>query len=191
MLDEKLISPSLFRSSVTESIKKEQAAVIKQAKAKAKKNKQKYIPIVDKPVNLRNSAKDLKADIKKFFTDPTTSTFMTRGNIVKNINSSIINGVKSMKDKEKIRAIAKFIGGDEARPVGVNTSKIVSGTQGLTDLLATLVAEKLTKGLNIGDVYAVIEVDGKVDVIPSSHPSYPFHIVQLNKKKPKLILLER
>ena len=188
MLDEKLISPSLFRSSVTESIKKEQAAVIKQAKAKAKKNKQKYIPIVDKPVNLRNSAKDLKADIKKFFTDPTTSTFMTRGNIVKNINSSIINGVKSMKDKEKIRAIAKFIGGDEARPVGVNTSKIVSGTQGLTDLLATLVAEKLTKGLNIGDVYAVIEVDGKVDVIPSSHPSYPFHIVQLNKKKPKLIL---
>ena len=188
MLDEKLISPSLFRSSVTESINKEQAAVIKQAKAKAKKNKQKYIPIVDKPVNLRSSAKDLKADIKKFFTDPTTSTFMTRGNIVKNINSSIINGVKAMKDKEKIRAIAKFIGGDEARPVGVNTSKIVSGTQGLTDLLATLVAEKLTKGLNIGDVYAVIEVDGKVDVIPSSHPSYPFHVVQLNKKKPKLIL---
>ena len=188
MLDKKLISPSLFRSAVTESIKKERAEVIKKAKAAAKKKKVKYIPIVDNPIDFRSSAKDLKADVKKFFTDTTTSTFMTRGNIVKNMTASIIKGVKAEKDKKKITAISKFIGGDEARSVGVNKSKVVGGTQGFTDLLATLVAEKLTKGLNIGDVYAVIEVDSKVKTEKSSHPSYPFHVVQENGKPPVLIL---
>ena len=187
MLDNGIISPSVFRNSAIEAIKKERNAVIKKEKAKAKKDKVKYVPKEDKPISLRSSAKDLKSDIKKFFTDPTTSTFETRGNIVKEMVSSIIKN----QDASSKKAINEFIGGDPSRKVGVGETVLKGGKKGqqsFVNLMAKLVAEKLTKGLSVGDVYAVIEVDGEVEVKESSHPSYPFHVVQKNGKPPVLIL---
>ena len=187
MLDNGIISPSVFRNSAIEAIKKERDAVIKKEKAKAKKDKVKYVPKEDKPISLRSSAKDLKSDIKKFFTDPTTSTFETRGNIVKDMVSSIIKN----QDASSKKAINEFIGGDPSRKVGVGETVLKGGKKGqqsFVNLMAKLVAEKLTKGLSVGDVYAVIEVDGEVEVKESSHPSYPFHVVQKNGKPPVLIL---
>ena len=187
MLDNGIISPSSFRSSAIDAIRKERDAVIKRDKEKAKKDKVKYTPKEDKPISLRSSAKDLKSDINKFFTDPNTSTFETRGNIVKNMVSSIIKS----QDASSKKAINEFIGGDPSRKVGVGETVLKGGKKGqqsFVNLMSKLVAEKLTKGLSVGDVYAVIEVDGEVEVKESSHPSYPFHVAQKNGKPPVLIL---
>ena len=152
MLDEGLISPSVFRAAVSKSVKKAKGSI-----------------------DLRQSSKDLKIDIKKYFTNPKTSTFEKRGFIVKDIVADIAKNI----DKSKQKEIAKLLGGDVSKNVGVgNTPKGVKGpgSQSLVDLIAKVAAEKLTKGLSVGDVYAVIEVNSEVEVKEDSHPSYPFHI---------------
>ena len=69
--------------------------------------------------------------------------------------------------------------------MGGKTSKTANS---LVDLIASLAAEQITKGLNTGDIYGVIEVDGKVEYYAGTHPSYPAHIRQVNKKPPTLHL---
>lgn len=146
MLDSGLISPSLFRESVSSSVKKAKGSV-----------------------NLRQSAKDLKKDIEKYFTNPKTSTFEKRGFVVKDIVSYIARNLDESKKKD----IVSFLGGDLSKGLGVgNTAK----SQALVDLIAKVAAEKLTKGLSTGDIYAVIEINSEVEVKEDSHPSYPFHI---------------
>jgi|15BtaG_2_1085339.scaffolds.fasta_scaffold00299_10 hypothetical protein len=181
MLDEKLIRPSLFRRAAIKSIKIERAKVIKKAKQDAKKKKETYIPVTDKEISLRNSAKDLKSDINKFFTDATTSTFETRGNIVKGMLAEIANNI----DKNKQKEIAKFLGGDVNKKVGVGNTNL---QQSFADLVSNIASEKLTKGLSVGDVYAVIEINSEVEVNEGSHPSYPFHISLKDGSNPILHL---
>jgi hypothetical protein len=166
MLDKKLISPSLFRSAVSNTVKK-----------------------ADGEINLRQSAKDLKIDIKKYFTDPSTSTFEKRGFIVKDIVGEIAKNIP----KESQAAIAEFLGGDKLRSVAKGNTVLKGGkpgSQSLVDLIAKVAAEKLTKGLDVGDVYAVIEINGEVEVKKDSHPSYPFHIALKDGTQPILHLPE-
>ena len=166
MLDNNLISPSMFRSAVSIAVKKAQGKI-----------------------NLRQSAKDLKTDIKKYFTNPNTSTFEKRGFVVKDIVGEIAKNLP----KESQAAIAEFLGGDVNKNVGVgNTKKGVKGpgSQSLVDLIAKVAAEKLTKGLNVGDVYAAIEINSEVEVNEDSHPSYPFHISLKDGSKPVLHLFK-
>ena len=166
MLDKKLISPSLFRSAVSNTVKK-----------------------ADGEINLRQSAKDLKTDIKKYFTDPSTSTFEKRGFIVKDIVGEIAKNIP----KESQAAIAEFLGGDKLRSVAKGNTVLKGGkpgSQSLVDLIAKVAAEKLTKGLDVGDVYAVIEINGEVEVKKDSHPSYPFHIALKDGTQPILHLPE-
>jgi len=158
MLDSGLISPSLFRESVSSSVKKAKGSV-----------------------NLRQSAKELKKDIEKYFTNPKTSTFEKRGFVVKDIVSYIASNL----DKSKKKDIVSFLGGDLSKGLGVgNTAK----SQALVDLIAKVAAEKLTKGLSTGDVYAVIEINSEVEVKEDSHPSYPFHITLKDGSAPILHL---
>ena len=166
MLDKKLISPSLFRSAVSNTVKK-----------------------ADGEINLRQSAKDLKIDIKKYFTDPSTSTFEKRGFIVKDIVGEIAKNIP----KESQAAIAEFLGGDKLRSVAKGNTVLKGGkpgSQSLVDLIAKVAAEKLTKGLDVGDVYAVIEINGEVEVKKDSHPSYPFHVALKDGTQPILHLPE-
>jgi hypothetical protein len=166
MLDNNLISPSMFRSAVSIAVKKAEGKI-----------------------NLRQSAKDLKTDIKKYFTNPNTSTFEKRGFVVKDIVGEIAKNLP----KESQAAIAEFLGGDVNKNVGVgNTKKGVKGpgSQSLVDLIAKVAAEKLTKGLNVGDVYAAIEINSEVEVNEDSHPSYPFHISLKDGSKPVLHLFK-
>ena len=166
MLDNDLISPSMFRSAVSTAVKK----------AKGK-------------IDLRQSAKDLKADIKKYFTNPNTSTFKDRGFVVKDIVNNLANNLAP----ESKSAIVAFLGGDIKKNLGVgNTPAGVRGpgSQSLVDLIAKIAAEKLTKGLSVGDVYAAIEVNSEVEVNEDSHPSYPFHISLKDGSKPVLHLFK-
>lgn len=166
MLDNKLISPSLFRSAVSSAVRKAKGEI-----------------------NLRQSAKELKADIKKYFTDPNTSTFEKRGFIVKDIVADIAKNLP----KESQAAVAAFLGGDSKKNVGVGNTPVgvrSPGSQSLVDLIAKMAAEKLTKGLNVGDVYAAIEINSEVEVRKDSHPSYPFHISLKDGSKPILHLFK-
>jgi len=161
MLDNNLIAPSIFRSAVSSAVKKAGGII-----------------------DLRQSAKDLKTDIANYFTDPTTTTFEKRGFVVKDI----VGEIAKTLDKPSQQAIAKFLGGDIKRSVTKGETKF--GSQSLVDLIARIAAEKLTKGLNVGDVYAVIEVNNEVEVKEDSHPSYPFHISLKDGGKPILHLLK-
>lgn len=160
MLDNNLISPSLFRSAVSTAVRN-----------------------AGGNINLRQSAKDLKQDVNNYFTDPTTTTFEKRGFIIE----QIVGEVAKNLPKESKKAIITFLNGDANKSLAKDSSATANG---LVDLIARIAAEQLTKGLNTGDVYAVIEVNGEVEVTKDSHPSYPFHIALKDKSNPILHLLK-
>ena len=134
------------------------------------------------------SAKTLKNELDSFFSDVTASTFEKRGNVLRSI---IANLAKVKRSEESKREIIKFLNGDITKGLGVG---VTVNSQSLVDLIANVSAEELTKGLNVGDIYGVIEIDGEVKVFQDKHQSYPYHIKMVDKdgkalsKKPVLIL---
>ena len=158
MLDEGLVSPSNFRAAVSSAVKK-----------------------AGGEIDLRGSSKKLKADVNEYFSDPSTTTFEKRGSVVE----AIVGEIAKSLPKELRPKVVQFLGGDPNKSVGVgNTPK----SQSLVDLVAGVAAEKLTKGLSVGDVYAVIEVDGEVEVVKGDHKSYPWHVKLKDGSKPILHL---
>jgi len=199
MVDNNIISIDVFKSAVSKAILNEENILAEKKKkdiAKAKKEGKELTEPKTEPetntkkIALPESISELLGSSKKYFTDPKTTTFETRGNVVKGIVSEI---AKSFKTKESKKVLAKFLGGDTSRGVGVGNTTLKSGkpgSQALVDLIAKVAAEDLTKGLNVGDVYAVIEINSEVIVKEDSHPSYPFHISLKNGKKPVLHLIK-
>jgi len=195
MLENNIISTDIFKSAVSQAILNEENILAEKKKndiAKAKKEGKELIEpkTNSKKVVLSKSISELLGSSKKYFTDPKTTTFETRGNVVKGIVSEI---AKSFTTKQSKKSLAEFLGGDTSRSVGVGNTKLKSGkpgSQALVDLIAKIAAEGLTKGLNVGDVYAVIEINSEVEVKEDSHPSYPFHISMKNGKKPILHLIQ-
>jgi hypothetical protein len=163
MIDNGLISLSDFRSAVSSAVK-----------------------TFGGEISLRGSAKQLKEDVNKYFSNPKESTFQKRGDVLKKIIETIAQSKNTKINKDKI---IDFLGGDKNKGiVSKTTSENKNRNQSLSDLIAGVASENLTKGLNVGDVYAIIEVNGEVKVKEDSHPSYPFHIVQVDGKKPVLHL---
>ena len=158
MLDEGLVSPSNFRAAVSSAVKR-----------------------AGGEIDLRGSSKKLKADVNKYFSDPSTTTFEKRGNIVE----SIVGEIAKSLPKESRPKVVQFLGGDPNKSVGATKTP---KSQRLVDLVAGVAAEKLTKGLSVGDVYAVIEVDGEVEVVKGDHKSYPWHVRMKDGSKPILHL---
>ncbi len=159
MLDKGLISPSDFRSAVSGAVKAAGGII-----------------------SLSGSAKQLKSDINKYFSDPNTTTFEKRGNVVKDLIGRLAQS-KSVKDNST--EIIELLGGEPNKNLAKGSTKL---SQSLGDLVARVAAEQLTKGLSVGDVYGIIEVNSEVEVIEDSHPSYPFHIRLKDGSSPKLIL---
>ena len=159
MLDKGLISPSDFRSAVSGAVKAAGGII-----------------------SLSGSAKQLKSDINKYFSDPNTTTFEKRGNVVKDLIGRLAQS-KSVKDNST--EIIELLGGDPNKNLAKGSTKL---SQSLGDLVAGVAAEQLTKGLSVGDVYGIIEVNSEVEVIEDSHPSYPFHVRLKDGSSPKLIL---
>lgn len=167
MIDAGLFSLSDFRSSIRAAVKTHGGEI---------------------SLSPNGSAKVLKSEVDSFFKDVNSSTFEKRGNVLRDIVSNL---AKSESAKNNKTEIIKFLNGDESKGLGVGKTE---KSQSLIDLIATTSAEKLTKGLNTGDIYAVIEIDGKVKVVQDSHQSYPYHIKivdengNISNKKPVLIL---
>ena len=161
MINEKVIAPSLFRAAVSGAIQS-----------------------AGGDIALTGSAIKLTKDVRNYFSDPRTATFEKRGDVVKDIIGRLaISLPKDSKD-----AIIEFLGG---RPDRTLAKKTTTTAQGLIDLIANVAAEELTKGLDIGDVYGIVEVNGEVEVVEDSHPSYPFHVALKDKsQKPILHLPE-
>jgi len=158
MLDEGLVSPSNFRAAVSSAVKR-----------------------AGGEIDLRGSSKKLKADVNEYFSDPSTTTFEKRGNIVE----AIVGEIAKSLPKESRPKVVQFLGGDPSKSVGATKTP---KSQSLVDLVAGVAAEKLTKGLKTGDVYAVIEVDGEVEVVKGDHKSYPWHVKLKDGSKPILHL---
>jgi hypothetical protein len=134
------------------------------------------------------SAKTLKNELDSFFSDVTASTFEKRGNVLRSIIANLAKSKSALGNKAEI---IKFLNGDITKGLGVG---VTEKSQSLVDLIANVSAEQLTKGLNVGDIYGVIEIDGEVKVFQDKHQSYPYHIKMVDKdgnvssKKPILIL---
>ena len=159
MLDENLISPSDFRRAVSDAVRKNGGSI-----------------------KLRKSAKELQKDVTEYFNNPRTSTFDKRGNVVKDL---IGNLAMSPSLKQNKNQIIDFLGADKSKGIG---KTVTPKSQSLVDVIAQVAAEKVTKGLNVGDIYAVIEINGEVEVKEDSHPSYPYHVVSKTNSKPILHL---
>ena len=158
MLDEGLVSPSNFRAAVSSAVKK-----------------------AGGEIDLRGSSKKLKADVNEYFSDPSTTTFEKRGSVVE----AIVGEIAKSLPKELRPKVVQFLGGNPNKSVGATKTP---KSHSLVDLVAGVAAEKLTKGLKTGDVYAVIEVDGEVEVVKGDHKSYPWHVKLKDGGKPILHL---
>tara|TARA_R110001592_G_scaffold115086_1_gene315327 strand:- start:386 stop:9019 length:8634 start_codon:yes stop_codon:yes gene_type:complete len=136
-------------------------------------------------INLTGSSRQMVSQLKDFFGNKNNATFEKRGLVMESLIKEIgMNLPAELKGKNS--KLTKILLGDPSKTlVGGKTSKTANS---LVDLVALIAAESITKGLNTGDVYAVIEVDGKVETYKGSHPSYPAHIRQVNKKSPILHL---
>jgi len=161
MINEKVIAPSLFRAAVSGAIQS-----------------------AGGDIALTASAIKLTKDVRNYFSDPRTATFEKRGDVVKDIIGRLaISLPKDSKD-----AIIEFLGG---RPDRTLAKKTTTTAQGLIDLIANVAAEQLTKGLDIGDVYGIVEVNGEVEVVEDSHPSYPFHVALKDKSQKPILHLPK
>tara|TARA_R110000764_G_scaffold77156_1_gene154595 strand:- start:64 stop:8589 length:8526 start_codon:yes stop_codon:yes gene_type:complete len=137
-------------------------------------------------VDLRGTSKQMVSQLREFFGDKKNATFEARGTVMERIITEIGKDKRLGDLKKKNSKLTKILGGDPSKTlVGGKTSKTANS---LVDLIASLAAEQITKGLNTGDIYGVIEVDGKVEYYAGTHPSYPAHIRQVNKKPPTLHL---
>jgi hypothetical protein len=137
-------------------------------------------------VDLTGTSKQMVSQLREFFGDKKNATFEARGTVMERIITEIGKDKRLGDLKKKNSKLTKILGGDPSKTlVGGKTSKTANS---LVDLIASLAAEQITKGLNTGDIYGVIEVDGKVEYYAGTHPSYPAHIRQVNKKPPTLHL---
>ena len=137
-------------------------------------------------INLTGSSKQMISQLRKFFGNKKNATFNDRGTVMERIITEIGMDKRLGDLKKKDSKLTKILGGDPSKTlVGGKTSKTANS---LVDLVASLAAEDITKGLNTGDIYGVIEVDGKVEYYPGDHPSYPAHIRQVNGNPPVLHL---
>ena len=165
-----LISPSDFRKAVI-------AAIEENKDTKAKIN-----------FSGKLSSSDMISAVDSLFDDVSKSSFDNRGYLLKSIITELGKTESVKKNNSKI---IEFLGGDVNKNIGWSpTSKTTNTSQSAIDLIANVSREELTKGLNNGDIYALIEVDDEVFVKEDKHKSYPFHIKQKNGKNPKLILLK-
>jgi predicted component of type VI protein secretion system len=165
-----LISPSDFRKAVI-------AAIEENKDTKAKIN-----------FSGKLSSSDMISAVDSLFDDVSKSSFDNRGYLLKSIITELGKTESVKKNNSKI---IEFLGGDVSKNIGWSpTSKTTNTSQSAIDLIANVSREELTKGLNNGDIYALIEVDDEVVVKEDKHKSYPFHIKQKNGKNPKLILLK-
>jgi hypothetical protein len=136
----------------------------------------------------KSSPADMISAVDSLFDDVSKSSFDNRGTLLKSI---VVELGKTESIKNNNKKIIEFLGGDTSKNIGWSeTSKNTNTSQSAIDLIAGVSREELTKGLNGGDIYAIIEVNDEVIVSKDSHQSYPFHIKQKNGKAPKLILLE-
>ena len=137
-------------------------------------------------IDLTGTSKQMVSQLRDFFGDKKNATFEARGTVMERIIAEIGMDKRLGDLKKKNSKLTKILGGDSSKTlVGGKTSRTANS---LVDLVASLAAEQITKGLNTGDIYGVIEVDGKVEYYPGTHPSYPAHIRQVNKKPPTLHL---
>ena len=137
-------------------------------------------------VDLKGTSKQMVSQLREFFGDKKNATFEARGTVMERIITEIGKDKRLGDLKKKNSKLTKILGGDPSKTlVGGKTSKTANS---LVDLIASLAAEQITKGLNTGDIYGVIEVDGKVEYYAGTHPSYPAHIRQVNRKPPTLHL---
>jgi hypothetical protein len=161
MFDKGLISASDFRRAISASIKKHGGQI-----------------------RLTGDALTLKEQVNKYFSDPKTTTFQKRGDVMRDF-LGVLSQSQSIKNNND--AIVSMLGGNSDKKIA---KKDGIKSQGLAELVAGVASEQLTKGLSTGDVYAVIEVSSEVVVVEDSHPSYPFHIRVKDGSKPVLHLLQ-
>lgn len=136
-------------------------------------------------IKLGRTSGQIKKDLRKYFSDPKTSTFEVRGNVIKELLGKLAQQKTVKQNKDKI---IELLGGDKSKGLGKGATPKQNS---LGDLVALLAAEKLTKGLKTGDIYAIIEVKSKVKRVEDDHPSYPQHVKTVDGSKPILHLLKK
>ena len=170
MVKDGLISTSDFRSSINQSMKDN--------------------PDTKAKINLQGnmSLSDMMMAVDSLFDDVKKSSFDNRGTILKSIIINLGNTESVKKNDDKIK---EFLRVDKNNKLGWSkTSKTLKTTNSVLDLIANISREDVTRGLNNGDVYAAIEVNGEVEVKPGDHKSYPFHIKTKDGSNPTLVLFK-
>jgi hypothetical protein len=116
-----------------------------------------------------------------FFSDD-NGAFKARGSFVEKLVVEITKA--KIKDPKRVA--------DAQKTFGTNAENILTNKDVLMEAIGRLFDDPLTKGLNEGDVYAVIKVAGDFDLSKERlHDSYNTTIVHTGGEKPQLLLLDK
>jgi hypothetical protein len=134
-------------------------------------------------ISLSGSSDQMISQFDEYMKDQTSTTFEVRGLVSKMIISNLS---KSEKFKENQNKIIDFIGAEQGKNLTFDTDGKKS--QSFLQSIANVFREPITKGLETGHVYGVIEVNSEVAWREDSHESYPIHIYTKDGSKPILHL---
>ena len=137
-----------------------------------------------KPISLSGSGEQITERVLASFFSGDNKSFRARGTFVKNLVTEITKA--NIKDPNKLA--------DAQKTFDTNAKNILTNSDVLFENIGKLFDDPLTKGLNEGDVYAVIKVSGEFGIESTRlHDSYDTTIVHKGgeKDKPQLLLLDK
>ena len=134
------------------------------------------------PISLKGSGEQITERVLASFFSGDNNTFKARGTFVKSLVTEITKA--NIKDQKKLA--------DAQKTFNTNENNILTNSDVLFENIGKLFDDPLTKGLNEGDVYAVIKVSGEFGIEPTRlHDSYDTSIVHKGGDKPQLLLLDK
>jgi len=154
---------------------------------------------VDKKKQIKNAQTDALRDIVKnskynwdemlagiltTLGESDVQNFGTRGRMVDHIFSELWNRLDLSKSKQ-----------DQIKSIfpewkNVSTGKTIT-VEDMKSNVANITTDTLSKGLNNGDVYAILKFNDFVKPTESNHRSYDTGVIQENGEKPEIIILKK
>lgn len=131
----------------------------------------------------RADAESIRADIEAKFFGVNDSTFNARGYFVTDVIKHLSkNSSVSSKNIEQIRDVLN------SAEIG---RKISFAHQGIADAIGSLFSDRMTVGVQDSHAYATIKVTDDVKMVEGGHESYPWHIKQVDGKRPTLHIINK
>ena len=147
----------------------------------------KKMNVVNPYQNVGTSSAALTKAVEDGFFKMPTSTFVSRGTFVENVINEMGIAMNALGQKDASPSVKKLMQqlNEYLQPISQETGKPKKITKfaakSILESFGSILTERILRGLPKSHIYAVIEYTNPVGYVEmKEHPSYPYHIRQLN-----------